>query len=117
MHFPARRFARLDQKGNRTSQQLLFGEVRAQQADTGEAYSSGFTLGGLELASGRAAAELLSTVPVGCWTPGIERGVHLRDTEQPLLVAWERFDSLRAQRREGSPAAPEHGDPSATLFT
>jgi transcriptional regulator NrdR family protein len=112
----ARRFARLDQKGNRASQQLLFGEIRSRDVESGEAYSSGFSLGGVEFASGRAAAELLSTVPVGSWASAAERSAPLRDTEQPLLVAWERFDSLRVQRREGTSSGSDLGSSSATLF-
>lgn len=112
----ARRFARLDQKGIRSNQQLLFGDVRSRELETGDGYSSGFTLGGVEHASGRAAAELLSTIPVGCWTSIVDRSAQLRDTEQPLLVAWERFDSLRVQRREGSRSASDQGETSATLF-
>jgi len=112
----ARRFARLDEKGKRASQHLLFGEVSPNEADAGEPYTTGFTLGGVELASGRASAELLATVPVGCWTADIERVPRMRDVEHPLLGSWERFDSLRAARREGDRITPDMGDPAATLF-
>lgn len=111
----ARRFARLDERDARPNQRLLFGDGRDVEP-AGEPYSAGFRIDGHEKAGGREMAELLATVPVGCWSPARPRGVAPREAVTSLVATWERFDSLRAQRTGGGLASHDPDGASATLF-